>query len=300
MELLTDVAVGDWLLERVGDWGRVEGVAGTGFEAYARILHPVPTTRVDLSTADEWGMHPVLEESRWPWSQVAARQGLTMHPLVQWNRLADLHQGISFDDGWQVGQTDEGRLGNDLLAQLMEHLARETVTPEELVVGIWNGWGELTGGVAVWYVAVGRGPAAWLARRRGHQEAERRLEEALRPDIRDAAAHGPHLEWPGREMVLFATSVEELSDPTWAERAGIGSQPGWPGIGPQLIWSADRSWVVASEIDWDSTIVAGSRALVDEVLADERLEAYEVDEDADLTWEGDVVNPPRAGWRAAP
>ena len=58
---MTDVSCGDWLLERVGGWGRVGGVAGTGFEAYARILHPVPATRVDLSITDEWGGHPVLE-----------------------------------------------------------------------------------------------------------------------------------------------------------------------------------------------------------------------------------------------
>ena len=58
--------------------------------------------------------------------------------------------------------------------------------------------------------------------------------------------------------------------------------------------------MVASEIDWDSTIVAGSRALVDAVLTDDRYEAFEVDEGSDLTWEGDLVNPPRAGWSAGP
>lgn len=53
MELLTDVGCGDWLLARVGDGARVGGVAGIGFEARARILHPVPASRVDLSVADE-------------------------------------------------------------------------------------------------------------------------------------------------------------------------------------------------------------------------------------------------------
>lgn len=301
MELLTDAAVGDWLLERAGDWGRVGGVAGTGFEAYARILHPVPTTRMDLSTADEWGMHPVLEETRWSWAQVAARQGLTMHPLVQWNRLADLHQGVDFDDGWQAGQTQEGYLDLDLLAALTENLARESSAPQDLVAGIWNGWAEMNGGSRPLLAIEGSRLWAWLMRRRVQRELGRRQQGLLRPEVRAAVEHGPHLEWPGREMVLFATSCDELADPSWVERAGIGV---WPelhvAIGPQLIWPADRSWTVASEIDWDSTIVAGSRALVDAVLADERLEAFEVDEDADLTWEGDVVNPPRAGWCAGP
>lgn len=107
MELMRDVSSGGWLLERVGDWARVGGVAGTGFEAYARILHPVPVHRGD----DE-------EESRWPWSEVARREGCTMHPLVQWNRLADLHQGLDFADGWSVGQVPEGFLELDILAHL--------------------------------------------------------------------------------------------------------------------------------------------------------------------------------------
>lgn len=69
---------------------------------------------------------------------------------------------------------------------------------------------------------------------------------------------------------------------------------------PRAPSSGGRTWVVTSDIDWDSTIVAGSRALVDGVLADDRLEAYEVHEGSDLTWEGDVVNPPRDGWPEEP
>lgn len=296
---MTDVTCGDWLLQRVGGWGRVGGVAGTGFEAYARILHPVPAARVDLADVDEWGIPAVREEAPWQWSQVAERQGLTMHPLVQWNRLADLHQGVDFDDGWQVGQTQEGFFDLDLLAALTECLALATTTPEDLVAGIWNGWGELTGSGRALYAIEGGRLRAWLTRRRLQREAARQQRESLRPEIRLAVEHGPHVEWPGREMVVCATSCDELSDPTWAERAGLGLQPGHPpSISPQLLWPADHAWVVASEIDWDSTIVAGPRSLVDAVLADERFEAFEVDEDVDLSWEGDLVNPPRAGWSA--
>lgn len=295
MELLTDVGCGDWLLARVGDWARVGGVAGTGFEAYARILHPVPASREDLSTTDEWGVHPVLEQTRWHWSQVADRVGATVHPLVQWNRLADLDSGADFSDGWRVGQTLEGYLDLDLLAALTEHLAAATGSPDDLVVGIWNGWAELSGQRWSRYVE-GRGLKAWLARRLGQWEAEAETvrQKSLAPAVRAATETGPHLAWPHRDMLLFTTSSQELADPTWAVRAGIGVQPGYQGISPQLIWPRDRSWAVASEVDWDSTIVAGSRALVGAVLADERFEAFEVGEDDDLTYEGDTINPPRA------
>lgn len=297
MELLTDVSCGDWLLQRVGEWGRVGGVAGDGFEAYARILHPVPVTHWDLSVVDEWGMPRALGETTWPWAEVATRQGLTMHPLVQFNRLADLHQGVEFTGGWQVGQTPEGYLELDLLGGLTEHLARASSAPDDLVAGIWTGWGELGEPGFVIYLEEGSG---WLARRQAQREASRRRAEALRPEVRAAAARGPYLRWPDREMLLFSTSCAELADPTWLGRAGIGATDGSSGPGPQLIWPGDHAWVVASEIDWDSTIVAGPRSLVEAVLADERFEAFEVDERADLTWEGDTINPPRAGWRAEP
>lgn len=48
---------------------------------------------------------------------------------------------------------------------------------------------------------------------------------------------------------------------------------------------------VASEIDFDSTLIAGSRALVDAILASDELEAAEGTEDTDLTITADFVNP---------
>ena len=80
-----------------------------------------------------------------------------------------------------------------------------------------------------------------------------------RPEVRRAVRRGPLLQLPGRECLLFATSSAELADPTWPGRAGIGVMDAAPEIGPQIIWPAGREWVVASEIDWDSTIVAGMR-----------------------------------------
>ncbi|MGO1167189.1 MAG: hypothetical protein ACTMHL_11285 [Janibacter sp.] len=300
MELLSDVSAGDWLLDRIGDWARVGGVAGTGFEAYARILHPVPARRDDLTVADEYGMNPTLEETHWPWSRVANRQGLAMHPLVQWNRLADLHQGVDFDDGWRVGQTDEGVVDLDLLAALTEHLDVATDSSDEVVAGFWEGWGELCRHGGAPYIASGSRLLGWWSRRRARRTAMAERRGALLPEVERAAREGPFLEWSERDFVLFATSLAELARTTWPERSGLGILPGRAPLSPQMIWPGDHAWVVASEIDWDSTIVAGSRALVDAVLADDRFEAFEVGEDADLTYEGDLINPPRAGWPEAP
>ncbi|WP_244632259.1 hypothetical protein [Microbacterium sp. Se63.02b] len=48
--------------------------------------------------------------------------------------------------------------------------------------------------------------------------------------------------------------------------------------------------MMVSEVDFDSTIVAGSAALIDAICADQRLEAFAIPEGADLTWDADTVN----------
>ena len=59
---------------------------------------------------------------------------------------------------------------------------------------------------------------------------------------------------------------------------------------PNLFWPADRSWCVATEIDVDSTVVAGSTALVEAVLARGDLEAWPVQPADLLSIDGDAVN----------
>jgi hypothetical protein len=93
--------------------------------------------------------------------------------------------------------------------------------------------------------------------------------------------------WGGRCYRLFV-----------AEKATFTRWPGMGEYGPQsanLIWPKDRSWCIATEIDWDSTLVACSDEVADALLADERLEAFDVSYDDDLSWHGDTVNP-RPEW----
>lgn len=294
MEPTVDVERGAWLRARAGAWATVGGVAGTGFEAYARILHPVQAWRTDPTITDEWGSPLIVEDTRWGWAEVARRNARTMHPLVQWFSLTDREERREWPDGWAVGQAEEGRLPAELLAALTGPLARNTRTPELLTAAFWIGWGELHDGAHMTLVLMAEGgdPEA-VARERARVEAELREERrrAIAPAVREAIDRGPFFDWPGREMLLCSTSLGELADPTWPAHAGVA------GLTPQLLWPADRRWVVASEIDWDSTIVAGSRALIDEVLADEAFESYEVDEASDLTWDGDTINPRPPGRR---
>lgn len=63
---------------------------------------------------------------------------------------------------------------------------------------------------------------------------------------------------------------------------------------PNLIWPADHSWFVASEVDFDSTLVGGSTVLIDAILESPKLEAWEVDPADSLAADGDKINGARA------
>ncbi|MBF6435275.1 hypothetical protein [Nocardia cyriacigeorgica] len=294
MEFTTDVERGAWLLARAGEHG-VGSVAGIGFEAYARILHPVEAVRRDAEVTDEWGGSAVVEEAMWPWAEVAARNGRVMHPLVQWRHLTDGENqaAMTFDDGWEVGQSDEGWFDPRLLAALTDHLRATTETPDQVTAAVWHGFGELNTSTGVVCIASTDGDPNTLARERARIEAE--LAASVSPQVRRAFDAGPFLPWPGRDYMLFDTGLTELADPDWVDAAGLGWTTDFPGVTPQLLWPADQAWVVASEIDFDSTIVAGSRTLVDAVLADDRFETFEVTEESDLSWDGDTINPAPKG-----
>ena len=93
--------------------------------------------------------------------------------------------------------------------------------------------------------------------------------------------------WGGRDYALFLASKE--------------AHTRWPGLDwrwPQsasLIWPLDHAWCTATDIDWDSTLIAGPDSVASGILGDERLEAFEVGYDDDLSWFGDSVNP-RPTW----
>src|SRR5665647_1982520 len=59
---------------------------------------------------------------------------------------------------------------------------------------------------------------------------------------------------------------------------------------PSLIWPTDNSWCVATEVDFDSTLIAGDRHLIDAVLGAEDLEATPIQPGDSLDSRGDTVN----------
>jgi hypothetical protein len=294
VRIIEDVSRGEWLAARAGRWASVGGVAGTGFDAYARLLHPIGVRREDLDVTLEWGQHPVVEKTQWAWATIASRTGRTMHPLVQSRRLTNNERLMDFPDGWSLEQSREGWLDPILLAALTAHLS--TTSPDDIVIAIWNGWGLPQQIQAYTSVTSASSDPDDTESERWQEEFETRQREtisAVSESFRRAVEGGPHFDYPGREFVLLQSSLRDLANPAWGMGRGIGWTTNHPEPAPQLVWPQDRAWVVASEIDWDSTIVAGTREVIDAILSDPTFEAFEVHEDDDLTWDGDEINDDR-------
>ena len=96
---------------------------------------------------------------------------------------------------------------------------------------------------------------------------------------------GEQLELPGRNYYLFECESTELVDLEWAARANWDRYSS-----PNLLWPDDHAWALATEIDFDSTLIGGTRALVDDLLAASGLEVMEIAPDASLQWDADTIN----------
>lgn len=328
MEWTGDVSTGDWIRQRLDDGlsPSMHGVVPRGFPAYVRVFHPATRSR---PVGQDWPPLP-LERHRaaWDaladveidtvparWADAAASFGTTMHPLAQWHALVtrpgddpNEWQQTHSPDGWQYHAPLEGGLDAGALTAVASRLASHTTTPDDGNVALWEGWGGLLGFVGEapsraffgWGgpPAVEGSPHTEVLGRSVHDRFNNPYRKSTwQPGIlSDDISRGPRLELPARSHVLFRGGVSELADPDWelhvpwrdrpAEEHGFAPSA----HSPSLIWPVDRAWVLVTEVDFDSTIVAGSPELVAAIVTDPRLEAAAIPADADLTWEGDRIN----------
>ena len=261
MRWLADAARGDWLKARIDTTWRapfdMHSVVPRGFDAYVRILHPVPADRPlgdDWRTLESpWSGDGEIENRLGSWQEVATACGTIGHPLMQWHRITrqplDGNNEVYDAAGWRFSSPQQGQLESWVLADVASVLAGHTATPDAGAAGVWCGWGGLS-----------------------------------------MAGAGPMLKLPQREHVLVEAGIREFATEKWPTIAPWVHNPSWA-ESPSLIWPEDHAWVLVTEVDFDSTVVAGSRALVEELVKHPLIEAYEIPEGADLSSEGDRINP---------
>ena len=161
------------------------------------------------------------------------------------------------------GDRWEGHLDDHLLLALCQVLARHTKTPDTCYFGLWEGYGDITGGEAVGFLTAFSGSARWPRVFRPEKKPVP-PPPAFGPEI----VNGPKVDF-FHQYLLFTGRLDDAGQ--W------GARPYGPGIprhinSPNLMWPADHAWFVTTNIEGHWTGVGGSDTLADELLADDRLD----------------------------
>jgi hypothetical protein len=192
------------------------------------------------------------------WPEVAEVTGRTAHPLMQWHALVGSEDALSFTGSlWPGEPPKRGDLAPDPLKHLSRRLADHTSDDAQCFFGLWIGWDWVRGGVAL------RGTddidAATPAR-------PRIVAPAYSPG---GLGQSPLLMLPDREYLVLCGRL------TGTTRLGsANSSLGFEAHSPNLLWPEDRAWFMASEIDFDSTLVGGTRELINAILQQPELDSW--------------------------
>ena len=135
VEYLEDKSEARWVEESLREFGKVRSLLPEGFPAYARVFHP--------AYLDDNQEQPVS------WSTIASWTGRTVHPLMQFERIANLsenHGDIYKDPPW--GRVPRhGSIPDRECRTLLDVLRGFTSTPNECYFCLWAGVGYLAQGL---------------------------------------------------------------------------------------------------------------------------------------------------------
>ena len=93
----------------------------------------------------------------------------------------------------------------------------------------------------------------------------------------------PTVRAAARECWLFEAPLSRVLEHSTAFTVGWIQSP-------QLWWPDDHAWAVASEIDYDSTLVAGSVELAEALEATPGIECLRIEPTASLYIDADEIN----------
>lgn len=257
---ITDgTAAGAWIESGLGgEFGAVTLQVPKGYEAYARVFHPASNA----------------EGSPVSWAEVADALGSTAHREMQWHALVGSPDPDNFTGSRWTGGGDpsHGEMDLPVLDALCEILAGHTADPANCFFGLCTieGW------------------------------EDQFTAEELRQPLLELLGDREHIVLTG-PLSAVDQIVEDTSKPSpsrfiFTAYKGEGPPPDpepsdliWRRA-PNLIWPADHSWLVASEVDFDSTLVGGSATLIGAVIESPELEAWRVEPTDSLAADADQVN----------
>jgi hypothetical protein len=260
LKLADDASPGDWIAPLLqGDFGAVSLTVPSGYPAYARICHPATDT----------------EDAPVSWPEVAKFTGRTAHALMQWHALVGSPDWLNVKGSlWPGGDPERGNLAPGPLEALCELLGEHTTDAAHCFFGLWVGW--------AW---VESGSDRMTLRRTGVGDAWTTSTERIPPAFTGQELSRPRLRLPDRDYLLLTgplSAATQVGDPNGVD--------GFDPQSPNLFWPADHAWCVASEIDFDSTLVGGSTGLIQTILDTPALDAWPVKPEDSLACDADRVN----------
>ena len=131
LEASGDVPAADWIRERLSssESHTATSVIPSGFEAYARVLHPPQIFRDGAELVR--------------WADVARWSGAALHPAVQWHEVALTRETPEARQPWRGQGPRQGSLLGSDAAALVDDLARFAPPSGRCFFCIWNGYGAL-------------------------------------------------------------------------------------------------------------------------------------------------------------
>ena len=215
----------------------------------------------DLSVGD-W-----IRESLAPWIPfsetpvtigIVIPKGFESYVLVRHTGLGDTHGG----------------LGNQTLETLSETLCKFTTTPEVCFHALWEGQGWMHPGSSailkrVKYPKLHRffrpmririGRRRTIRIRRPNRNQVHSLGNLQSHSLPEGIMEAERFILPNRGYLLMRGPLTEAKNIGWIFSESFHAQS------PNLLWPLDRQWILATEIDFNVTLIGGSEALISSIL----------------------------------
>jgi hypothetical protein len=206
------------------------------------------------------------------WSDVARETGRKAHPSMQWHAIVGSEDYLNFRGSlWLGSPPARGNLAPERLEALCRVLASQMREPAHCFFGLWIGWGWVETGTDVFFLS----PIGSPPRPEEHRPSPFSWEELRQR----------RLDLPHREYVVLTGRLDAAT--RLGNTGGIG---GFDPQSPNLMWPASQEWFVASEIDFDSTLVGGSSELIGAILDTPELDAWPVKPEDSLACDADKIN----------
>ena len=212
----------------------------------------------DLSVGD-W-----IRESLAPWIPfsetpvtigIVIPTGFESYVLVRHTGLGDTHGG----------------LGDETLRTLSKTLCKFTTTPEVCFHALWEGRGWMHPGSSailkrVKYPKLHRFFRPLAIRFRWRRRVRKRFRNQVQSDhlqshsLPEGIMEAERFRLPNRSYLLMRGALTEAKNIGWIFADSFHSQS------PNILWPKDRQWILASEIDFNVTLIGGSEALISSIL----------------------------------